>query len=341
MNFKYFKLFIILFVVVGSTLTLSNHINYSTSAEKMAEGVLFYMNEERAKLDLNPVTMDPILHNVSFIRANEIMIDFSHTRPNGLPWFTVSPYTYGENLAIGQSSPAQVVKEWMDSPTHRANILEYRFKSVGIAFIKRDNGSYYWVQEFGVDNTTIKLKNLKTSSSSKNLSFKWGDDLPFFVSGYEIYKYDSKTKKYNYLKKLIGSINNKFTDYNVSSGTTYKYYVRLYKTVNGSNTYGSFNKVNVTTKPNKTSISLKQSRKKIVVKWNKVPRASGYELYRSVGSSKNFKLKKSFSSKVYSFTDKKLSYKYKYYYKIKSYVKVNGKKVYSTFSSVKYKKPIM
>lgn len=55
----------------------------------------------------------------------------------------------GENLAAGQRSPEEAFLDWMESPGHRANILDARFSELGVGI--RTGGSYgvYWVQEFG------------------------------------------------------------------------------------------------------------------------------------------------------------------------------------------------
>lgn len=55
----------------------------------------------------------------------------------------------GENLAAGQTTPERAMTDWMNSPGHRANILDERFTEIGIAV--RIGGDYgiYWVQEFG------------------------------------------------------------------------------------------------------------------------------------------------------------------------------------------------
>jgi len=57
--------------------------------------------------------------------------------------------TYGENIAAGQTTPQRVVEAWMDSPGHRANMLDANFTHLGVAV--RLGGAYniYWVQFFG------------------------------------------------------------------------------------------------------------------------------------------------------------------------------------------------
>ena len=58
---------------------------------------------------------------------------------SGYDWYQVS-----ENIAFGQRSIDQVVKEWMQSPAHCANIMDPNIKNMGVA--KKGN---YWVQDFG------------------------------------------------------------------------------------------------------------------------------------------------------------------------------------------------
>ncbi|MNW62469.1 Cysteine-rich secretory protein family protein [compost metagenome] len=74
---------------------------------------------------------------------------FSHTSPVfGSPFDMMDAYniTYryaGENIAKGQKSAEEVVKDWMNSPGHKANILNSNYKLIGVGYY---NG--YWVQEF-------------------------------------------------------------------------------------------------------------------------------------------------------------------------------------------------
>ena len=55
----------------------------------------------------------------------------------------------GENLAAGQETAADVMRVWMESPTHRDNILEPSFKDIGIAVRSLGGETLYWVVEFG------------------------------------------------------------------------------------------------------------------------------------------------------------------------------------------------
>jgi uncharacterized protein YkwD len=56
---------------------------------------------------------------------------------------------YGENIAWGQRSPGQVMNAWLNSPDHRHNILNCRYRSIGVGVAYNRNGTPYWTQDFG------------------------------------------------------------------------------------------------------------------------------------------------------------------------------------------------
>lgn len=57
--------------------------------------------------------------------------------------------SWGENVATGQTSPEQVVAEWMASPGHRRNILDPSFSYLGVSYATAADGRSYWAQSFG------------------------------------------------------------------------------------------------------------------------------------------------------------------------------------------------
>jgi uncharacterized protein YkwD len=111
------------------------------------------VNQERAKVGLSALTTNTSLTNAANKRAQETVQSFSHTRPNGTNFntvfkeFNVSYRTAGENIAYGQKTPQEVVTGWMNSPGHRANILNGNFGKIGIGVYK-SNGVIYWSQLF-------------------------------------------------------------------------------------------------------------------------------------------------------------------------------------------------
>ncbi|WP_342190492.1 CAP domain-containing protein [Paenibacillus macquariensis] len=58
---------------------------------------------------------------------------------------------YGENIAAGQTTPEEVTRVWMNSPGHRANILDPRFTDIGVGYVAGTATSQYrtyWTQLF-------------------------------------------------------------------------------------------------------------------------------------------------------------------------------------------------
>lgn len=55
----------------------------------------------------------------------------------------------GENIALGQPTPATVVNDWMNSPGHRANIEKCGYTETGLAAVRAADGRIYWTQDFG------------------------------------------------------------------------------------------------------------------------------------------------------------------------------------------------
>ena len=106
------------------------------------------INAERAKYGLNALTVSGELTRAAEVRARELVRKFSHTRPDGSAWSSVSSAAKGENIAMGYATVDKVMAAWMSSDGHRANILRESFGSVGVCAY-RENGIWYWVQLFG------------------------------------------------------------------------------------------------------------------------------------------------------------------------------------------------
>ena len=119
--------------------------------------VLDLVNEERLSRNIPPLKVSEQAQQAAQIRAGEIYTLFSHTRPNGTSCLTVLDeyvtdgyMSAGENIAAGQSSPQEVVEDWMNSPGHRANILDESYTALGVGYYYNSSGLYcsYWVQLF-------------------------------------------------------------------------------------------------------------------------------------------------------------------------------------------------
>ena len=115
--------------------------------------VVRLVNVERRKNGLSELTHDWQLSRVARYKSQDMknLGYFSHTSPTyGSPFnmmknFGISYKTAGENIAKGYSTPKQVVDAWMNSPGHRANILNSSFTEIGVGYVSSGN---YWTQMF-------------------------------------------------------------------------------------------------------------------------------------------------------------------------------------------------
>ncbi|MFB6850182.1 CAP domain-containing protein [Streptomyces sp. NPDC056373] len=118
--------------------------------------VLALVNKERATAGCSPVTANERLtraaDDYSDVMASSGVM--SHTGPDGSTMTTrveAAGYqwsTLGENIARGQADAAAVMKSWMNSAGHRANILNCSFKELGVGVHFGDGGPW-WTQDFG------------------------------------------------------------------------------------------------------------------------------------------------------------------------------------------------
>ena len=107
------------------------------------------INQDRASRNLNRLSISGELARGASIRAEELMTSFSHTRPDGQPFYTVSDLAYGENVSYGYDSGASAHEGFMNSPGHKDNILSTRWNTVGIGMIVSGDGTTYWAVLFG------------------------------------------------------------------------------------------------------------------------------------------------------------------------------------------------
>src|SRR3989338_91123 len=105
-------------------------------------GVLVDMaNQDRGIYNLTPLVINKTLQEAAQEKANDMATRgyFAHVSPTGITpwyWFTKAGYRFiyaGENLAINFNDSSVVNQAWMNSPGHRANILNVNFTEVGIA----------------------------------------------------------------------------------------------------------------------------------------------------------------------------------------------------------------
>ena len=134
-----------------------NTVTYSAYANE----VLRLVNIERANVGVAPLVLDEALCNAANMRAIEMDCTgvFGHKRPNDHSCFEVYDIcnvewrnACGENIAAGQATPEDVMKSWLSSAGHKANILSPEYTKMGLGYSNSGCGAgrygHYWAQEF-------------------------------------------------------------------------------------------------------------------------------------------------------------------------------------------------
>lgn len=162
------------------TVTVTGTENYDE-----ARKVLDIVNKERTALGLDPLELDDDLMETAMQRAAELSVLYSHTRPNGSDCFTAFPTGttsfsgWGENIAIGYSSAAEVMEGWfynerelyeagerdLTKVGHYLNLINPDFKSIGIGCFEQ--GTFYWEQALSGEEATVN-----TTTGTKEASHR-------------------------------------------------------------------------------------------------------------------------------------------------------------------------
>lgn len=126
-----------------------------SSNSSFAQQVADLVNDRRSQAGCGPLTVDPKLTAAAQVHSDD-MADrnfFDHASPEGYHAdhrIEAAGYrwsSWGENIARGQKDPAAVMESWMNSPGHRANILNCSFKQIGVG-VRTGSGGPWWTQVF-------------------------------------------------------------------------------------------------------------------------------------------------------------------------------------------------
>lgn len=118
----------------------------SLFAEVSAQRILELTNDLRKQYGLPPLNENPLLKEAAKEKALDMIQNkyFAHYSPTGVsPWYFIekSGYDYhyaGENLAMNFFDSEEVVRAWINSPTHRDNLLNQKYEEIGIAVLSGD-----------------------------------------------------------------------------------------------------------------------------------------------------------------------------------------------------------
>lgn len=144
----------------AEAISCANTTQEPSSIGQAQTATLCLLNVERRRHHLAPLRRQSRLQRAAARYSHAMVAEtfFAHVGPDGSTvqtrlaaagyggWWTI-----GENIAWGAgtlSSPAQIVDSWMNSPGHRANILNGSFTHLGIGAVQTSSGRWYGVQDF-------------------------------------------------------------------------------------------------------------------------------------------------------------------------------------------------
>ena len=208
-------------------------------------GVITWTNSQRASQGLPLFVEDAKLNKAALLKAQDIFANqyFEHISPAGVgPDGLAEKVGYefvaiGENLAMGNYKDDQtLVQAWMDSPGHRANILNSRYTQIGVAVVRGTfEGRATWmaVQEFGLPlsvcptvDQALKAKIISNEAELEQLLGIIEAKRTELISGRIVSRkdYNKKVSEYNDLVAQYNSL----VDQNKSLKTLYNSQVQEY-----------------------------------------------------------------------------------------------------------------
>ncbi len=157
----------------------------------MSQSILCLVNEQRSAAGAGPVYGNGKLEQAALVHSRDMVSDgfFAHTSPDGTDFVDritdtgyisgARSWLAGENLAWGSgslSTPAEVVQGWMKSPPHRANLLNERYREIGIGVVRgtpedaSDNDGATVSSEYGTRSGGKKAKRAKKGRAAAKRS---------------------------------------------------------------------------------------------------------------------------------------------------------------------------
>ncbi len=178
-----------------------------------------------------------------------------------------------------------------------------------------------------------------TSAAYDKVRLAWNK--PADAQGYQIYRSASKNGSYTKIKTLYNGGSTTFDDTELKTNTAYYYKIRCFGTVDDKRSYSAQSEP-VAGTPLLSGVTgfkaASNSYRSIKLSWSKVTGASGYQLFRSTSKNGTYKAFKTLTSgSTTSHINKAgLAAGKTYYYKMRPYINISGKKVYGkTYSAVK------
>lgn len=174
---------LIVMTLIGAISLYFGFFGLALASEINKDNIIYLVNQSRKDNNVAQLEENQKLDQAAKEKAEDMIKNnyFAHTSPGGVTpwyWFEKNDYDYkyaGENLALGFSSSENQHKAWMESPTHKKNILNQNYQEIGVAVesgIINDNQVTIAVQMFGTSSEGINGKK-----EENNIPDNKSDDL--------------------------------------------------------------------------------------------------------------------------------------------------------------------
>lgn len=173
---------------------------------------------------------------------------------------------------------------------------------------------------------SVKVKSQKTNSITINWSEVNG------VTGYKVYVFDYSKNEYQYAGKTKDT---SFEVTKLKASTSYKFKVRAYVNVDGTQYFGKYSTyLKNSTRPNTPKANLSSKNGKVTFNVKKDSTTTGYKIYMSTSKNGKYTRIRTLDKNVTSYTKKGLKANKTYYFKIRAYRTVNGQQIYSDYTKI-------
>lgn len=223
---------------------------------------------------------------------------------------------------------------YTDAKVKAGKLYYYKVRSIG----QIDNTTVYSDYSEIVSGRTATVPTITSVKSMDSNTLRVSFNADENVSGYVVKRATSANGKYKKIATVEGGGENYYDDASVTENTNYYYIVQSYNYNNGVKGYSGYGSTAFGQTIKKTAITkiVSTSSTKQTISWKKVDGATGYVIYQSSSKSGKYKkLKTITSGSTTSYKVTKLKAGTKYYYKIKTRNKVNGKTGYGSYSTVR------
>ncbi len=271
--------------------------------------------------------------------------ELSYSNKKAYTSYSAVPSVKSVTLTVGKSKTVSVTVSPKNSPLGNG----YSFSSDNIAIATvNSNGLIVakgpGITKINVTDVTGKVQSITVTvnpsapvnvravpKSTSSITVSW--KMVTGATRYYVYRYNFSTKKNEYIGSTLST---SYTDKGLKKGTRYYYSVRTGAKVGTATKYSGYSayaNCNATSPTPANVTATKAAAGKATIKWGKSLGASGYDVFMATSASGKYTLAGSAGASALKYTKTGLTTGKTYYFKVCSYTTVNGKKVYSPYSS--------